>query len=59
MSVWESMWPYKAGDQAMSDDIFYVCVRSTDTPELIKKIPITHGPVRKRGKGKVNRDWEK
>ena len=27
--------------------------------ELIKKIPIHHGPVKNRGKGKVNRDWEK
>ena len=52
----ESTWPYKVSDQAEIDDIFYGCVCSTGTPKLIKIIPITHGPTRKRGKGKVNRD---
>ena len=59
MGARESVWPYKVSGQAEIDDIFYGCVRSTGTPELIKKIPVTHGPARKRGKGKVNRDWER
>jgi len=58
MGARESVWPYRVSDQAEIDDIFYGCVGSTGMPEFIKIIPVTHGPIRKRGKGKVNRDWE-
>ena len=42
------------------EDIIYFSIHTIeDEPYIVKKIPTRHGPLKKRGKGKANRDWEK
>lgn len=59
MSEWKSMEPYKKGDKVESKGEFFVCLSCEYTRKFIKILPVTHGPIKKRGKGKVNRDWER
>lgn len=47
------------GVMHLDPDTTYVFVKPMEIIINIPKIPIHHGPIRSRGKGKVNRDWEK
>jgi len=59
MQNWKELEVYEEGVTILEADTIYVCIHPIELPEFVKKIPIHHGPIRKRGKGKVNRDWEK
>ena len=63
MSGWygATMTGSYGGIEVETGNIIYVSIDpvSLVSCELIKKIPIHHGPVKNRGKGKVSRDWEK